>query len=320
MYARNVISLGTLIKYQVPMGDGELVTGDIPFSIGICAYNEAGNIERCIRSVFKQKYQGFKLEKVLVVSSASTDDTDAIVRRLMEEFELLDIYVQEKRNGKNSALNCIMDRNTSEIIVMVNADNELKNEDSVQKILEPFNDPKIGIVGGHPIVLNDKRSLSGFSSNFIWALHHHIALKCPKIGEFIAFRAIEERLPEEYQSDEDFIRSDIEKLGYSAAYAPEAETYIKGPTNISDLVKQRLRCNIGQSYMVKTCQYYNPARDSKVLFEVIFDTLRDLGFHPLNLIASVFVELMCREEAKLRVRFGAEDMNKWEPVASTKKL
>ena len=296
------------------------MSGDISFTIGICAYNESGNIERCIRSIAKQRYQGFRLDMVLVVSSASTDGTDDIVRGLMNEFDFLDLYVQEERKGKNSALNCIMDRNSSEVLVMVNADNELKNDDSIQKILEPFWDEKIGIVGGHPVVLNDKRSLAGFASNFIWALHHHIALKCPKVGEFIAFRSMKERLPEEFQSDEDFIRSDIEHQGYSAAYAPEAETFIMGPTNVSDLIKQRLRCNIGQSYMVKNNKYYNPARDSNVLCSVIFDTLRDLGFHPFNLVASVFVELMCRMEAKLRVRFGAHDMNKWEPVASTKRL
>ena len=73
---------------------------DIPFSIGVCAYNEGNNIEKAIRSIYEQEFDGFCLDKTIVVSSASTDDTDDIVRSLMSEYPTLELIVQEKRNGK----------------------------------------------------------------------------------------------------------------------------------------------------------------------------------------------------------------------------
>ena len=104
---------------------------EIPFSVGICAYNEGCNIEKAIRSVYEQELDDFILDKTIVVSSASTDDTDEIVKSLMSEYPTLELIVQEKREGKNSAINCFLDSKTTEIVVIVNADNVLG---SVQKV------------------------------------------------------------------------------------------------------------------------------------------------------------------------------------------
>ena len=55
-------------------------------AIGICAYNESQNIERCIRSIYEQDTRNVNVKEVLVVSSGSTDGTDDIVRGLMDEY------------------------------------------------------------------------------------------------------------------------------------------------------------------------------------------------------------------------------------------
>ena len=293
---------------------------EIPFSIGICAYNEGKNIEKAIRSVYEQEFDGFRLEKTIVVSSGSTDDTDDIVRGLMNEYPNLELMVQEERNGKNSAINLFLDSKTTEIVVIVNADNVMGNKDTLQNLLDPFKDEKVGIVGGHPVPLNSKKTYAGFASNMIWCIHHHIALRTPKIGELIAYRDIGTRLPVQYQSDEDLIRINIEKAGYLPKYAPDAIVHNRGPETIADLKKQRLRVNIGQSYMIKNENYYNPARDPKALIGVYYDVVKDLGFHPIKMFVSVFIETQCRIKAKKIVRKGIKDENVWDPVETTKKV
>ena len=55
-------------------------------TLGICAYNEEKNIERTIRSIFRQKGRIAEVADVLVVSSGSTDGTNDIVRNLSETF------------------------------------------------------------------------------------------------------------------------------------------------------------------------------------------------------------------------------------------
>ena len=296
------------------------MSDDIRFTVGICAYNEGRNIERCIRSIFEQELGGYHLCEVIVVSSASTDSTDDIVRSLMGEYDILRLVVQEKREGKNSAINRLLDEKSSDIVVLVNGDNVLASKSTLRKMVEPFSDQKIGIVGGHPLVINEKNRLPDYASKLIWALHHHIALNSPKIGELIAFRDVGTRLPTHNQSDEDFLRAGIESAGLLPVYAPDATTYIRGPETVSDLVKQRFRVNVGQSYMINEVNFYNPARDPKVLFDVFSDTMKDLGYHPIKLMISVMMECACRVTAGVYAKRGKADLSAWDPVSSTKKV
>ena len=205
-------------------------------------------------------------------------------------------------------------------MIIVNADNVLETPHCLQRLLEPFNDPQVGMVGGHPIPLNSKKTIAGFASNMIWSVHHHIALREPKIGELIAYRDIGTRLPLQYQSDEDLIRIGIEEKGYILKYAPDAIVYNRGPETVADLKKQRLRVNIGQSYMIKERNFYNPARDPKKLIGVYWDVVKDLGFHPIKMTVSVLIETGCRRKARKMVKKGVTDENVWSPVETTKKI
>lgn len=292
----------------------------IPFSIGICAYNEADNISIAIESVFSQEFEGFDLEKVIVVSSASTDGTDDAVKTLMDKYDKLALISQPERKGKNHAINEFLDAKDTEIVIIMNADNKLEKPSTLQHLLEPFRDPKIGIVGGHPIALNKGDTVASFASKFEWIVHHHVAMITPKIGELIAYRDIGFRLPTDTQNDEELMRMRIEAAGYKPAYAPEATVLIRGPETESDFIKQRLRTNIGQCHMEASPDYYNPTRDNKVLIKASLRAIRDVGFHPIKIFKAARLEQKCRKMAKEYVDSGREDMNIWERVDSTKKL
>lgn len=292
----------------------------VPFSIGICAYNEADNIGRAIESVMSQKFDGFSLEKVVVVSSNSTDGTDDIVGELMGKYDRLELISQEERRGKNHAINAFLDSKGTEIVIIMNADNILPDEDCLQHLLEPFRDPKVGIVGGHPIALNKGDTVASFASKFEWMVHHQVALITPKIGELIAYRDIGYRLPTDTQNDEELMRMKIEAAGYRPAYAPEAKVLIRGPETKEDFIKQRVRTNIGQCHLERDPDYYNPTRDNKVLIKASLRAIKDIGFHPIRIIQAARLERYCRKVAKEHVDSGKEDMNIWERVDSTKKL
>ncbi|MDR1405516.1 MAG: glycosyltransferase [Candidatus Methanoplasma sp.] len=94
----------------------------IPVTLGICAYNEAANIEKAIGSVYEQVLDGFELVKVIVVSSGSDDGTDDVVKKIAGEHGSLTLIRQEKREGKNSAINCLLDSKDTEIVAIMNAD------------------------------------------------------------------------------------------------------------------------------------------------------------------------------------------------------
>ena len=289
-------------------------------TVGICAYNEAQNIERCIRSVYSQIQDGFRIKEVIVVSSASTDGTDEIVESLQKEYPDLILIKQEKREGKNSAINAYLDAKTCDIVVMVNADNVFGNEKSLSYLLEPFRDEKVGIAGGHPVPTNGKDDPAGFSSHLLWTMHHNLAMIYPKIGELVAFRDIGTRLTLSQQSDEDLIRMYLEKKGYRSVYVPEAIVLNRGPETDEDFLKQRTRVNIGEVVMKEKYGYEIPTWNKKYLAKAAIKTMRDMGFHPLMMMHTASLEHKARSAARRYVREGNTDLSVWDPVKTTKKL
>ena len=292
----------------------------LDITIGICAYNEAQNIERSIRSIYDQKTKDINVEEVIVVSSGSTDGTDDIVRRLAEEYGNITLIRQEKREGKNSAINCYLDNKTCDVVVMLNADNIFGNENSLYSLVSPFFNEKIGMVGGHPVPTNDKKDKVGFATHVLWTMHHHLALVYPKIGELVAFRDIGTRLPTDQQSDEDIIRMNLENAGYDCIYAPDAIVLNRGPETEEDFLKQRIRVNIGEVNMKRKFDYDIPSWNKKYLMKAVIGTVKDLGFHPFKLLYAVRLEMKARKTAEEHIDSGDADMNIWDQVATTKKL
>ncbi len=293
---------------------------ELEIAIGICAYNEEKNIERSIRSIYEQRTPGIRVREVLVVSSGSTDRTDEIVRGLAEEFDNIVFLPQERREGKNSAINLYLDNKTCDIVVMLNADNLFGDEDSLYHLVSPFFDDDTGMVGGHPVPTNDRGDRIGFATHMLWSMHHNLAMVYPKIGELVAFRDIGTRLPTDQQSDEDLIRMNLEKAGYRCLYAPDAIVLNRGPETEEDFLKQRTRVNIGEVNMKAKYDYDIPSWNKWYLVKAAIGTVRDLGFHPFKMLYAMRLEMRARSEAKRHIGSGDADMNVWDPVETTKRL
>ena len=292
----------------------------IPVTLGICAYNEEKNIERTIRSIFRQKGRIAEVADVLVVSSGSTDGTNDIVRNLSGTFPQVKLLVQEKREGKNSAINLLFDHKSTDIMVFLNADNVFENAESLDRLIEPFLDEKVGMVGGHPLPTNDPSTLAGYTVQLLWRMHHYVAVQEPKTGELIAFRDIGTRLPTNMQSDEDILRMKLEEAGYRTVYAPDATILNRGPETVGDYIKQRTRVNIGENYLKRMYRYSLPTHDYGKLAEAFINSVRELGFHPFRMLGALYLEFYPRLKARMHVAMRKGDICVWEQVTTTKKL
>lgn len=292
----------------------------IAVTVGICAYNEEANIEKAIRSIYDQSLDDFEITKMIAVSSGSTDNTDDIVRKLTEEFDTLVLIPQAKREGKNSAINCFLDNKDTEIVTIMNADTVFAKKNSLQSLLEPFKEEKVGIVGGRPIPTNSTDSIAGYASHVIWSMHHHVSMIQPKIGEIIAFRDIGTRLPSNTSGDEDTLKMRIEEAGYISVYAPDAEVFNKGPETVRDFVKQRTRVNVGECCIKANHDFAVPTWSIRMLYPAFVETAKELGFHPIKLMMASMMEFYSRLKAYLFVKLNKSDISVWEPVKTTKKL
>ena len=295
-------------------------------SIGICAYNEERNIGKLLSSLSEQKTDIVSIKEIIVVSSASTDRTDEIVREYAKRDERVKLITQQERRGKIAALNELLKAARGEVVVLISADT-IPIEDTIESLCTPFLSPKTGIVGGRAVPVDSPDTLCGFITNLTWELHHEVSVKHPsnpKIGEIYAFRNIIEKLPQNTLTDEDTMRMLVQGRGYGAAYAPHAIVYNKGPDTLAELIRQRKRWNISQALLTKTAGFDNPGWKH---IDIVKLTLRKLKPNPKSMawlfLASIlevyirvyslyYVHTQIKKPEKFRAIFC------WEQVESTK--
>lgn len=171
----------------------------IDCSIGVFAHNEEANILHLLKALSAQKLAEVSIEEIIVVSSASTDATDDLVREYALDNPHVKLYTQARREGKSSAINLFMAQAKSDTLVVISGD-VIPAENTIELMVSAFSDSHIGASGGRPMPVNSDQSFIGYAVHLLWRLHHRMALISPKLGEMIAFRKVMEAIPKESAS------------------------------------------------------------------------------------------------------------------------
>lgn len=223
-------------------------------SIGIMAYNEEANIARTLQSVLDQTGPTVRIEEVIVVASGCTDRTVPIVSEMAQNEPRIRLCIQEKREGKASAINLFLKEATSPVVVLIGAD-VIPEASAIENLCAPFKVPKIGMVGGRPVPVNDVKTFMGHAVHLLWRLHDRVARVHPKLGEVIAFRNVISGIPIDSAVDEISIQALISQLGYQLIYRPDCVVYNKGPVTVRDFIKQRRRIYAGHLKVLQQQNY-----------------------------------------------------------------
>src|SRR5579864_5441004 len=239
--AKKIVDEGRSMQegWQAEQGD-EYVS----CSVGIMAHNEEANIGRTIRAVLEQQGPCVRIQEVIVVASGCTDRTVPTVAEIALQEPRVRLCLQEKREGKASAINLFLKEAISPVVVLIGAD-VIPEASALEHMCAPFKDPKIGMVGGRPVPVNDPATFMGHAVHLLWRLHDYLARVQPKLGEVIAFRNIISGIPTGSPVDEISIQALISQLGYQLIYEPACVVYNKGPLTIRDFLKQRRRIYAG---------------------------------------------------------------------------
>jgi glycosyltransferase involved in cell wall biosynthesis len=239
-------------------------------SIGVMAYNEEKIIGKCLDRLLEQKLQSGSISEIVVVSSGSTDNTNKIVSEYAEKDPRIKLLMQEARLGKASAINEYLRVARGDIIILESADT-ITQTDTVEELIKPFKDRKIGMTGAHPVPVNDENGFIGFCVHKLWQLHHQMALQNPKCGEMVAFRNLITKIPNYTAVDEAAIEGILLREGFRLAYAEKALINNKGPENFRDFVKQRRRIASGHRHLYAAMQHevstQNPSRILKYVLK-----------------------------------------------------
>jgi len=262
-------------------------------SIGIFAHNEEANILHLLKGISAQKLSKVEIAEVIVVSSASTDATDDLVRDYALQHDEVKLFTQARREGKSSAINLFMREASSDILVVISGD-VIPAEDAIELLVSAFEDPQIGATGGRPVPVNSQEDFYGYFVHLLWNLHHKMAMISPKLGELIAFRKVMESIPAESAVDEASIEAIIRDKGLKLRYIPEAVIQNKGPTNIRDIIKQRRRIQNGHLWLQKVQDYQVVSQDKTILFKLLCQEISAKPKDLHKILAAVALEAFCR--------------------------
>jgi poly-beta-1,6-N-acetyl-D-glucosamine synthase len=223
-------------------------------SVGIMAYNEEANIADAIGAILGQELSAGHIAELIVVASGCEDRTVPIVSDIVSRDPRVRLIEQESREGKASAINLFIAAATSPVLLMVSAD-VLVEDGTIDALLRHFEDPRVGMVGGHPIPVNPETTFLGHAVHLQWRLHDRIARESPKLGEIVAFRNVVPSIPTDTAVDEISIQALVTQLGYRLVYEPQAIVYNRGPTTVRDFLRQRRRIHAGHLRIVEQQGY-----------------------------------------------------------------
>lgn len=242
------------------------MAGTLDCSVGVMAYNEEANIAAALASILGQELTTTRIAELIVVASGCRDRTADIVADIARHDQRVRLIEQRRREGKASAINVFISAARSPVLVMVSADVLVEGE-ALDALLRHFNDPAVGMVGGHPMPVNGETTFLGHAVHLQWRLHDRIARQAPKLGEIVAFRNVVPSIPLDTAVDEISIQALISQLGYRLVYEPQAVVYNRGPATVPDFLRQRRRIYAGhlrvreqQGYSAPTMSAWRAAR------------------------------------------------------------
>jgi len=105
-------------------------------TIGIPAYNEEANIANLLTKVSRQKFLNDSLTKIIVCSDKSSDNTERIIRKIKNR--KIELFVNRERSGQAFSQNEIIKKCKTDILVLLNADVEIKDEFYIHALIQPI--------------------------------------------------------------------------------------------------------------------------------------------------------------------------------------
>lgn len=210
----------------------------------ISAFNEARTIEEKLENSLALDYPAGHLE-IMVVSDASTDDTDRIVEGFAERGVVL-LRMPERR-GKTVGLNAALQRAHGEVVVFSDA-NILYQKDVIRCLVRNFADRTVGCATGNSRYVDSGQSVAHVQETTYWRYEQTIRALESRIGSTVggdgAIFAIRRKLytPLPPEAINDLVTPlQIVAQGYRAVFEPMAVGFERSAGNFKGEFRRKRR-------------------------------------------------------------------------------
>jgi len=287
--------------------------------VGVMAYNEDKDIVNLLQSFCNQKLENVAIDTITVVSSGSTDRTNDLVKEFCKRDKRVRLLIQQKREGKASAINAFLKEVKKDVVVISNAD-VILDENAVERLIFPITiNELVGITSVNLVPLNDSNSLMGFVSNMHFKIHNLLN----RHGETIALKKnLVRRIPE-IATDEAYAEAVVQKKGHKAVHVNNAIVYKKGPETISDFLKQVRRDHVGHLFLKNKLGYLVSSMSAAGMKKVAKELIKCAIRNPLRIhrIAGYFIlEIVGRILGAWDYYLKKEKHIIWDVAKTTKNL
>lgn len=282
-------------------------------------YNEEKNIIDLLESISNQKLRNIIVEKIIVVSSGSTDRTSELVLKYRTKDGRACLLVQDEREGKPSAINKFLKNSTEDIVIMSSGD-VIFGERTVEKLITLFRDKTIGMTSTSPVPTNKNEGFMGFVASTHWKMHNILG----RHGESVAFRkSLVGFIPTNVVADEAYVEVMVQRSGLKVVHVNDAIILNKGPETSPEFLKQIRRHFLGHLQLEFGFHYSVSSMTkrgiSDVLRELIMLSVNNLDKIPYCL-GYLSLEMLGRILGTFDFILGKRNPVLWDMVRSTKSL
>jgi cellulose synthase/poly-beta-1,6-N-acetylglucosamine synthase-like glycosyltransferase len=254
----------------------------------ISAYNEKDFVAEKIRNSHELDYPAEKLHMVWV-----TDGSDDGTPDLLRQYDGVEVYHLPERNGKIAAMNRGIKFVKTPIVIFCDA-NTMLGRESIRRIVQLFNNPKVGCVSGEKRIFSkEKDAAAGAGEGLYWKYESTLKKWDAELysvvgaaGELFAIRTSLYREVERDTLLDDFIISlRVAQEGYTIQYDPEAYAIETASANVKEELKRKIRISAGgiQS-VVRLRSLLNIFRYGILSFQYISHRVLRWTLAPLSLL------------------------------------
>jgi dTDP-4-amino-4,6-dideoxygalactose transaminase/GT2 family glycosyltransferase len=298
------------------------------FTVAVAAYNAEKNVGPMLKSLLSQKEDNYKLEKIIVYSDASNDQTVVKAREILDSRIL--VIDGKVRSGFSGAIQKILNFSQSDFTVVLNDDIKISDDLFLEKLNQTFiSEENIGLVTGNPRPIEGKTFIEKAAASsyrvyekFRYSINNgNNPYTCD--GKILCFSKDFKQaiiFPEDSAdlgNVDAFVYFACLSLGFKYKHNRNAIVYYKNPTNVRDYYKWMIRNNSEYFIMKKNFGPMVEKEYKKPRSTFIYYCFIEFIKNPVGSLAIFLIGLY----VKFRARAFSRNFNsKWSLVSSTKQL
>ena len=216
-------------------------------SVIVAAHNEQAVIRRRLDNLERSTTPRDQFE-IIVVDDGSTDRTAEFAER-----PGVRVLRMTERGGKSAALNRAVEEARGRLLVFSDANNDFA-PDTVDELIRPFEDPRVGVVTGRRIIVDDLERTNARAESLYWRYESAVnrwetslGSVTAVTGEVLAVRR-EAYVPLAAGTINDDLTLGLEAAcnGWRLAYAPDARSYEPAAASLQGEETRRARIVAGR--------------------------------------------------------------------------